>query len=329
MHETAAGAESAARGSVARTAAAASRSDRAGAPARLGQLSARAAEAVRAGFLAAADAAEDKPLVIEHGDGDVMAAFAKARAARRAGHRRTARARRHEDARRRAASICRRRSRSISSTKARRFRATSTSLTLTIDSEARAARATARATAGAVTVAVIASDTPRQQRFASAFNAEWILAGRRRAGDVPLRPVARRAARCCGASSRKTPVDAALLAVDAADAALREAVRRLHSELHEQRGQRAPAAATRCAISTTCASSTSHGSSTPDACAFAGLEAPRLSEPGARAPLRARHGRLPRGAGVRGRHAVDGSSSTAPRAICRSTRRASSSARAG
>ena len=40
----------------------------------------RAAEAVQAGFLAAADAAKAKPLVIAHGDDDVMTAFAKAKA---------------------------------------------------------------------------------------------------------------------------------------------------------------------------------------------------------------------------------------------------------
>jgi outer membrane PBP1 activator LpoA protein len=41
----------------------------------------RAAEAVQAGFLAAAEAARAKPLVIGHGDDDVVAAFAKAKAA--------------------------------------------------------------------------------------------------------------------------------------------------------------------------------------------------------------------------------------------------------
>ena len=41
----------------------------------------RAAEAVQAGFVAAAGAADAKPLVIAHGDGDVLAAFAKAKAA--------------------------------------------------------------------------------------------------------------------------------------------------------------------------------------------------------------------------------------------------------
>ena len=69
-----------------------------------------------------------------------------------------------------------------------------------------------------MTVAVIASDTPRQQRFASAFNAEWILAG----GGAPVMfrfdpspDVLRLLKRELG----KTPFDVALLAVDAADAA--------------------------------------------------------------------------------------------------------------
>jgi outer membrane PBP1 activator LpoA protein len=65
---------------------------------------------------------------------------------------------------------------------------------------------------------VIASDTPRQQRFASAFNAEWILAG----GDAPVMfrfdsspDVLRLLKRELGTAR----VDVALLAVDAADAA--------------------------------------------------------------------------------------------------------------
>ena len=41
----------------------------------------RAAEAVQAGFLAAAAAAKEKVEVIAHGDGEVLAAFDKAKAA--------------------------------------------------------------------------------------------------------------------------------------------------------------------------------------------------------------------------------------------------------
>jgi len=90
-------------------------------------------------------------------------------------------------------------------------------LTLTIDGEARQLARLARE-AGAVNVAVIASDTPRQQRFASAFNAEWILAGGGPPAMFRFDPspdVLRLLKRELG----KTPYDMALLAVDAADAA--------------------------------------------------------------------------------------------------------------
>jgi hypothetical protein len=66
---------------------------------------------------------------------------------------------------------------------------------------------------------VIASDTPRQQRFASAFNAEWILAG----GDAPVMfrfdSVARRAAAAEARARQPRASTVTLLAVDAADAA--------------------------------------------------------------------------------------------------------------
>ena len=91
-------------------------------------------------------------------------------------------------------------------------------LTLTIDGEARQLARRARDD-GATTVAVIASDTPRQQRFASAFNAEWILAG----GGAPVMfrfDPSPDVLRLMRRELAKTPVDAALLAVDAADAAL-------------------------------------------------------------------------------------------------------------
>ena len=90
-------------------------------------------------------------------------------------------------------------------------------LTLTIDGEARQLARLARE-AGAVNVAVIASDTPRQQRFASAFIAEWILAGGGPPAMFRFDPspdVLRLLKRELG----KTPYDMALLAVDAADAA--------------------------------------------------------------------------------------------------------------
>jgi outer membrane PBP1 activator LpoA protein len=91
-------------------------------------------------------------------------------------------------------------------------------LTLTIDGEAWQLARRARED-GAETVAVITSETPRQLRFASAFNAEWILAG----GGAPVMfrfDPAPEVLRTMRRELAKSPVDAALLAVDARDAAL-------------------------------------------------------------------------------------------------------------
>jgi outer membrane PBP1 activator LpoA protein len=176
----------------------------------------RAAEAVRAGFLAAADAAKAKPLVIEHGEGDVMEAFDKAKAA---GAGVIVGPLVRDDMRTLATSGA-----ELPPTIALNQLDEGMSLprnvyilTLTIDGEARQLARVAR-DEGAATVAVIASDTPRQQRFASAFNAEWILAG----GDAPVMfrfdpspDVLRLLKRELG----NTRFDVALLAVDAADAA--------------------------------------------------------------------------------------------------------------
>jgi outer membrane PBP1 activator LpoA protein len=176
----------------------------------------RAAEAVRAGFLAAADAAKATPLVIEHGDGDVMTAFAKAKAA---GASVIVGPLVRDDMKMLAQSGA-----ELPPTIALNQLDEGASLprnvyilTLTIDGEARQLARVAR-DEGAATVAVIASDTPRQQRFASAFNAEWILAG----GDAPVMlrfdpspDVLRLMKRELGTAR----VDMALLAVDAADAA--------------------------------------------------------------------------------------------------------------
>jgi outer membrane PBP1 activator LpoA protein len=176
----------------------------------------RAAEAVQAGFLAAAAAAKEKVEVISHGDGEVLMAFDKAKAA---GARVIVGPLVRDDVKELAAvaadlpPVLALNQMDEGATLPRNVYV----LTLTIDSEARQLARRARED-GAATVAVIASDTPRQQRFASAFNAEWILAG----GGAPvmyrfdptpdvLRLMRRELA--------KTPVDAALLAVDAADAA--------------------------------------------------------------------------------------------------------------
>jgi len=176
----------------------------------------RAAEAVKAGFLAAASAARTTPLVIEHGDGEVMEAFVKAKAA---GAQVIVGPLVRDDMKALAAAGA-----DLPPTIALNQLDEGAPLprnvyilTLTIDGEARQLARLAR-DGGAATVAVIASDTPRQQRFASAFNAEWILAG----GGAPVMfrfdpspDVLRLLKRELG----RTPFDAALLAVDAADAA--------------------------------------------------------------------------------------------------------------
>ena len=177
----------------------------------------RAAEAVEAGFLAAAGTARAKPLVIGHGDDDVVAAFAKAKDA---GARVIVGPLVRDDMKVLAAAGL-----ELPPTIAlNQLDEGATlpqnvyALSLTIDGEARQLARRARED-GAMTVAVIASDTPRQQRFASAFNAEWILAG----GGAPVMfrfDPAPEVLRLMRRELAKTPVDAALLAVDAADAAL-------------------------------------------------------------------------------------------------------------
>ncbi len=177
----------------------------------------RAAEAVQAGFLAAAEAAKVKPVVFGHGDGDVVTAFAKAK---------------EIGARVIVGPLVRDHMKALAGAglelpltialnqldDGEALPANLYTLTLTIDGEARQLARAARE-GGAETVVVIASDTPRQQRFASAFNAEWILAG----GGAPLMfrfdptPDVLRLMR---RELARTPVDAALLAVDAADAML-------------------------------------------------------------------------------------------------------------
>jgi outer membrane PBP1 activator LpoA protein len=177
----------------------------------------RAAEAVQAGFLAAAEAAKVKPTVIAHGDDDVVAAFTKAKAS---GARIIVGPLVRDDMKVLAAAGL-----ELPPTLALNQLDEGVALpenvyvlSLTIDGEARQLARRARED-GAATVAVIASDTPRQQRFASAFTAEWILAG----GGPPVVfrfDPAPDVLKLMRRELVKAPVDAALLAVDAADAAL-------------------------------------------------------------------------------------------------------------
>jgi len=91
-------------------------------------------------------------------------------------------------------------------------------LSLTIDNEARQLARHIR-DEGALTVAVIASESPRQQRFASAFNAEWILAG----GAAPTMfrfDPAPDSLRLLRRELMRTSHAAVLLALDATDVAL-------------------------------------------------------------------------------------------------------------
>jgi uncharacterized protein len=177
----------------------------------------RAAEAVKAGFLAAADAADTRVVVIAHGDGEVVAAFGNAKDA---GARVIVGPLVRDDLKTIAGAgldlpptIALNQLDDGAGLPDRMY-----TLTLTLDSDARQLAHLAR-DAGAMTVAVITSDAPLQQRFASAFNAEWILAG----GSAPVMfrfdrtPEALRSLR---RDLAKTPFDAALLAIDGTDVAL-------------------------------------------------------------------------------------------------------------
>ncbi len=177
----------------------------------------RAAEAVQAGFLAAAEAAGAKAVVIAHGDGEVLAAFGKAKDA---GARVIVGPLVRDDLKAIAGAgldlpttIALNQLDDGAALPDRTY-----TLTLTLDSDARQLARRAR-DAGAMTVAVIASDAPLQQRFAAAFNAEWILAG----GNAPVMFRFDRAPDVLSSLRRgltKTPFDAALLAIDGADVAL-------------------------------------------------------------------------------------------------------------
>ena len=177
----------------------------------------RAAAAVRAGFLAAATAANVKPNVIGHGDDDVLTAF---NAAKEGGARVIVGPLVRDDLKKLVASGL-----DLPPTIAlnqlddtAQLPANVYALTLTLDSDARQLAQRAR-DAGAMTVAVIASDSPLQQRFASAFNAEWILAG----GSAPVTFRFDRSPdilRLLRSEVIKARVDVALLAVDGTDVAL-------------------------------------------------------------------------------------------------------------
>jgi len=177
----------------------------------------RAAEAVRAGFVAAAAEAKAKYVVIAHGDDAVLAAFAKAK---KAGARVIVGPLVRDDLKTVAAAGL-----ELPPTLALNqlddgapLPGTMYALSLTLDSDARQLARRARDD-GAMSVAVIASDTPLQQRFVAAFNAEWILAG----GGAPVMFRFDRTPEVLAQLRRdliKTQFDVAVLAIDGADAGL-------------------------------------------------------------------------------------------------------------
>ena len=176
----------------------------------------RAANAVKAGFLAAADTASERPVVIAHGDGDVLAAFVQARAT---------------GARVIVGPLLRDDFKVVAAAgvvapimialnqldEGAALPSNTYALTLGVESEARQLARSARDT-GALTVAVIGSEAPLQKRFANAFVDAWLLLG----GSAPVSLRFDRSPEGLTLLKRemgRTPVDAVLLALDASDAA--------------------------------------------------------------------------------------------------------------
>jgi outer membrane PBP1 activator LpoA protein len=170
---------------------------------------------VRSGFLAAAAAANAKPLVIPHGDGGVQEAFTKARAA---GVRVIVGPLLRDDVKWVSLTtdplpwtIALNQLDDTSPVSDRVI-----ALALSVESEARqiARRVTAD---GAQAVAIVTADTPLSKRFAAAFRGEWILQG----GGPPLDIAFQRTPDALSAMRTtvlRKPIDAVVLAVDAADA---------------------------------------------------------------------------------------------------------------
>jgi hypothetical protein len=177
----------------------------------------RAAAAVRDGFLAAATAGGAAPLVIAHGDSDVEAAFEQARAA---GVRVVVGPLVRDDVK--AIAIL-----GIESPFVLALNQVDEglvlppnmfALTLGVESDGRQLARLAR-DSGAQTVAIIGADSPLQKRFAGAFADNWVLLG----GATPVSLHFERAQDMLVLLKRelaRSKVDAALLALDGADAVL-------------------------------------------------------------------------------------------------------------
>jgi uncharacterized protein len=177
----------------------------------------RAAEAVKAGFLAVADAAQEKTLVIGHADGGVTEAFAKAIAL---------------GATVIVGPLVRDDLKAISALAGELpwtvalnqledgalLPESMYTLTLAIENDGRQlARVAVNHDARAI--GIISSDAPLQRRFANAFIAEWILLG----GGPPSLLHFERTPEMLALLKHdlgRTPLDAALLALDAGDVAL-------------------------------------------------------------------------------------------------------------
>ncbi len=174
----------------------------------------RAADAVKAGFLAAAESAKVNTRVIGHADGDPSAGFAQARAL---GARVVVGPLVRDDLRALVAGDV-----ELPLTIALNQLDDGVALpdhvyalTLAIESEGQQLARLARLQ-GVRTIGVIGADTPLQRRFASAFVGEWILLG----GGPPeiYRYDRGRDLLALRRELVRTPVDALLLAVDGADA---------------------------------------------------------------------------------------------------------------
>lgn len=177
----------------------------------------RAAEAVKAGFAAAADAAKVRYSVIAHADGGVAAAFARAG---------------EGGARVIVGPLLRDDLKAIASAggglpwtialnqldEGVALPLRIYTLALAVDSEGVQVARRAQAD-GARTVAIIGSDNPLQKRFAGAFTGEWILLG----GSAPVTFRLERAPDMLALLRRefaRAAPEAVLLAVNAQDAAL-------------------------------------------------------------------------------------------------------------
>ena len=178
---------------------------------------ARAADAVKAGFEAAAELAKVKPMIVSHGDGDVVAAMTNARDAGAVVI---------------VGPLVRDDLKAVAAADVELPRTVALNqlddgaplpyrmyaLTLNVESDGRQLARYLRRT-DARTVAVIASDSPLQKRFAAAFVDEWLEGG----GTAPMTYRFDRDPQTLTQLKQKlakVAPDAALLATDAADAAL-------------------------------------------------------------------------------------------------------------